>query len=175
MCVPSNGFPCSFFWRARKSSQHHKTFQINSSLACQNAFPLPSTPAGDYRDLLWNGLIVQGIKDFYGSISGCALNCEFQIQTAHDPRPWAASAAEALCCFARLKLADTFEFAAPLLNLSVIALRKTMAQASDSRPTCVRAMKSPSSNFFFFFCGRISATATRAHFDEIYSLHRMGC
>lgn len=124
-------------WRARKSSQHHKTFQINSSLTCQNAFPLPSTPARDYRDVLWNGLIVQGINDFYSSICGCALNCEFQIQTTQGPRPWAASAAEALCCFAHLKLADMFKLAAPLLNLRVIALR----EPSDSRPTCVRAMK----------------------------------
>ena len=29
--LPSNVFPSKLFWRARKSSQHHKTFQINSS------------------------------------------------------------------------------------------------------------------------------------------------
>lgn len=120
------------FWRARKSSQHHKTFQINSSLGCQNAFPLPSTPARDCRDPLWNGLIVQGIKDFYGSISGCAVNCEFQIQTAQDPRPWAASAAEALCCFTRLKLADMSyvgrTFAQSLCDCSLETMQSQVTQ-----------------------------------------------
>ena len=139
------------FWRARKSSQHHKTFQINSSLACQNAFPLPSTPARDYRDLLWNGLIVRGIKDFYGSISGCALNCEFQIQTAQGPRPWAASAAEALCCFTRLKLADMFKFAAPLLNLCVIALWKPCKSQVTQDLHVSGQWSSPFSNFSLHF------------------------
>lgn len=160
-------FSLAAFWRARKSSQHHKTFQINSSLACQNAFPLPSTPARDYRDLLWNGLIVQGIKDFYGSISGCALNCEFPIQTAQGPWPWAPSVAEALCCFTHLKLADMFKFAVPLLNLFVIALWKPckakwlktyMCQGNEVLPSLI------------LVC--ISRTAIYAHFDEIYGTYR---
>lgn len=62
VCPPI--FPPVAFWRACKSSQHHKTFQINSSVTCQSAFPLPSTPARDCRALLWNGLIAQGIKGF---------------------------------------------------------------------------------------------------------------
>jgi len=123
-CVPSSDvFPRS----SLKSTQIFSTPQDISNkffIGLSNAFPLPSTAARDCRDLLWNGLIVRGIKDFYGSIFGCAVNCKFQIQTAQGPRPWAASAAEALCCFTHLKLADMFKFAAPLLNLRVIALRK---------------------------------------------------
>lgn len=155
------------FWRAHKFSQHLKTFQINSSLACQNAFPLLSTPARDYRDPLWNGLIVQGIKDFFGSISGCALNCEFQIPTATGLRPSAAGAGEALCCFTHLKLADMFKFAVPLLNLCVIALWKPckakwlktyMCQGNELPPPVI------------FFC--LFRTAIYAHFDEIYGTNR---
>lgn len=155
------------FWRAHKFFQHHKTFQINSSLACQNAFPLLSTPARDYRDLLWNGLIVQGIKDFFGSISGCALNCEFQIQTAQGLRPWAASAAEALCCFTHLKLADMFKFTVPFLNLCVIALWKPCKAQWLKTYMCQGDEVLPS---LILLC--ISRTATHAHFDEICGTYR---
>ena len=159
------------FWRARKSSQHHKTFRINSSLACQNAFPLPSTPARDYRDLLWNGLIVQGIKDLHGSISGCALNCEFQIQTARDPRPWAAGAAEALCCFTRLKLADMFKFAAPLLNLCAIALWKPSKAEQLKTYMCQGNEVVPFSNFSVHF----QNCHIRTFWWDLWHTQRRGC
>lgn len=92
-----------------------------------------------------------GHQGFYGSISGCALNCEFQIQTAQGPRPWAASAAEALCCFTHLKLADMFKFAVPLLDLCAIALWKPCKAKWLKTYMCQGNDVSPFSNFRLHF------------------------
>lgn len=79
---------CSF-WSACKSFQHHQTLEMNSSLACQNAFPLPSTPARVYRDLLCNGLIVRGIKDSTAPSPGVLWTVNFRFRQpraqGHEP------------------------------------------------------------------------------------------
>lgn len=88
ICVLSDVFACSFR-SACKSSQHHQTLQMNSLLACQNAFPLPSTPARVYRDLLCNGLIVRGIKDSMAPSPGVLWTVNFRFRQpraqGHEP------------------------------------------------------------------------------------------
>ena len=108
-----------------------------------------------------------GHQGFYGSISRCALNCEFQIQTAQGPGPWAASTAEALCCFTHLKLADMFKFAVPLLNSRVLALWKPRKAKWLETHMCQGNEVLTS---LILLC--IPWYAIHAHFDEIYGIRR---
>lgn len=140
MLVFSSMFLLVIFSGASKSSQHPKTFQINSSLDCQIPFPLPSTPARDCWDLLWNGLIVRGIKDSTATSPAVLWTVNFrfrqpQAQGHAPPVPLKHSVASHiwnwLTCLNLPYLCSIF----------VQLLWGGSAKASDSRPTCVRPMK----------------------------------
>lgn len=166
ICVLSDVFACSFR-SACKSSQHHQTLQMNSSLACQNAFPLPSTPARVYRDLLCNGLIVRGIKYSMAPSPGVLWTVNFRFRQpraqGHEPP-------------ALLKYSVASHIWNWLTCLNLPYLCSSLcdfycgnhAKLSDWRPTCVRAIK----RFPPPVLVHIFWTAIHAHFDEIYSVHR---
>lgn len=174
-CIKScmNSYPCAYRVFTRSFLKSLQIFSSPRDISNKFFIGLSegfSFPINTSKSLPWSAMKwphCAGHQGFHGCISACALNCKFQIQTAKGPRPWAASAAEALCCFTHFKLTDMFKFALPLLNPCATMLQRPckvkwlktyMCQGNEVLPSLI------------LVC--ISWTAICAHFNEIYSIHR---
>lgn len=164
--MPSDAFPCSFL----KSAQIFPTPRDISNKFFIGLSECFSSPFSTSRRRPWSAMKWphcaghQGFRRLHLRLCSQVWISE---SDSPGPRPGAAGAGEALCCFTRLKLADVFKFVVPLLRLPVIALWKPckaewletyMCQGDEGPPSLI--------------LGCISTTAIYAHFDEIYGTNR---